>query len=319
MPKTRSIQAENRILRYGMIAPAFLIMILTMLLPLLYMFVTAFYRLDAVRFNRAWPFIAFENFQQILGEDPVFWGSMLKTVLFLVYTIIPQIVVGFLLAVVLFREFKGKRSVQTIMLFPILATPVVIAMIWKYFYNFDTGFLNVFMKSLGLPPQTWLSTKGIPLFADIPLIGTWLVENLSLNWAFASIVFVNFWQWTPFCFLVFYAGMTALPMEVFDACKVDGAGPWQTFRLVTLPLLRSVIWVVVFLRIIDCLKVYAQIWVIFGNAEPTRIINVHLYTLGFVTSDYGKASALGVITVTFVALILWLSYLTGRKDNAAAS
>jgi len=318
MPKTRSITAENRALRYGLITPAFLIMILTMLLPILYMFVTAFFRLDAVRFNRAWPFVGFENFRQIITADPVFWGSMLKTVLFLVYTIVPQIAVGFLLAVVLFREFKGKRAVQTVMLFPILATPVVIAMIWKYFYDFDTGFLNVFLKSLGLPAQTWLSTKSIPLFANIPFVGTWLAQNLSLNWAFASIVFVNFWQWTPFCFLVFYAGMTALPLEVFDACRVDGATGWQTFRLVTLPLLRRVIWVVVLLRIIDCLKVYAQIWVIFGNAEPTRIINVHLYTLGFITSDYGKASALGVITVAFVALILSLSYLTVRKDDAAA-
>ena len=311
----RSISGYNRILRYALISPAAIILFLTTLVPIAYMLTTSFYRLDPIVFNRKWPFVGFGNYVYILTKDPMFWSSMLRTVLFLVYTIIPQLFVGMLLALVLYREFKGKRTVQTILLLPILATPVVISMIWKYFYDYDTGFLNVFLNTLGLEPQTWLSTKGFSIIQNIPLVGDWLVRNLSLTWAFASIVFVNFWQWTPFCFLVFYAGLTALSPEVFDASKVDGATAWQTFRLITLPLLQPVVWIVVFLRIIDCLKVYAQIWVIFGNAEPTRIINVHLYTLGFMMSDYGKASALGVITVIFIALILVLSYLLGREEQ----
>ena len=315
MERVKSLSREKKILRYVLISPAVIVLLLTTLAPVLYMFGTSLFRLDPIVFNRTWPFVGAENYVQVLTKDPMFWSSMLKTVLFLVYTIVPQVVVGFFLAVAFYRNFKGKQLVQTVMLFPILATPVVISMIWKYFYDFDTGFLNLFLKSLGLEPQTWLSTKGFAFVLNIPYVGNWLAEYFSLNWAFASIVFVNFWQWTPFCFLVFYAGMTALPVEVFDASKVDGATGWQTFRLVTLPLLRPVVWIVVFLRIIDCLKVYAQIWVIFGNAEPTRIINVHLYTLGFMMSDYGKASALGVITVVFIALILIGSYLFEGKNN----
>jgi multiple sugar transport system permease protein len=313
------ISRSNLLLRYALLSPAMIILFSTTLVPILYMFATSFYRLDPIVFNRKWPFVGIDNYISVLTKDPMFWSSMSKTVLFLIYTITPQIAFGFFLAVLFFREFKGKRTVQTVMLFPILTTPVVISMIWKYFYDFDTGFLNVVLTGLGLEPQTWLSTKGFVFIENIPHIGPWLVQNLSLNWAFASIVFVNFWQWTPFCFLVFYAGLTALPLEVFDACKVDGASAWQTFTNVTLPLLRPVVWIVVFLRIIDCLKVYAQIWVIFGNAEPTRIINVHLYTLGFMMSDYGKASALGVITLIFIAVILLGNYLLGGKSHNAAS
>jgi multiple sugar transport system permease protein len=315
MGHTRSIARSNRILRYALISPAMVILFLTTMVPIAYMLVTSFFRLDPIVFNRKWPFVGFANYVWVVTRDPMFWDSMLKTVLFLVYTIVPQLVVGLFLAVVLFREYKGKRTVQTIMLLPILATPVVISMIWKYFYDFDTGFLNVMLHTMGLKPQTWLSAKGFAFIQNIPLVGDWLATNLSLNWAFASIVFVNFWQWTPFCFLMFYAGLTALPLEIFDASKVDGASSWQTFRRITLPLLGPVLWIVVFLRIIDCLKVYAQIWVIFGNAKPTQIINVHLYTLGFMTSDYGKASALGVITVLFIALILIASYLLGGRTN----
>ena len=319
MGHNRSISETNRVLRYALISPAVIILVLTTMVPIAYMLVTSFFRLDPIVFNRKWPFVGMKNYVYVLTRDPMFWSSMLKTILFLIYTITPQLVVGLFLALVLFREFKGKRLVQTTMLLPILATPVVISMIWKYFYDYDTGFLNVFLNTLGMKPQTWLSTKGFSFIQNIPLVGEWMVKNLSLNWAFASIVFVNFWQWTPFCFLVFYAGLTALSPEIFDATKVDGASAWQTFRFVTLPLLRPVVWIVVFLRIIDCLKVYAQIWVIFGNAEPTRIINVHLYTLGFMMSDYGKASALGVITVIFIAMILVGSYLLGGKSNDSAA
>jgi multiple sugar transport system permease protein len=314
----RSIATSNRILRLALLSPAALVLTLTTLVPILYMVVSSLYRLDPVLFNRAWPFVGLGNYVDVLTKDPMFWSSMQKTVLFLLYTITPQIAVGMFLAVLLFREFKGKALVQTLMLFPILTTPVVISMIWKYFFDFDTGFLNVLLIKLGLPPQTWLSTKGFSFITGIPGIGPWLASTFSLNWAFASIVFVNFWQWAPFCFLVFYAGLTALPLEVFDACRVDGATRWQTFRFVTLPLLRPVVWIVVFLRIIDCLKVYAQIWVIFGNAEPTRIINVHLYTIGFTMSDYGRASALGVITLLFIALILVGNYLLGGKSHESS-
>jgi multiple sugar transport system permease protein len=260
-----SISKSNRIFRLALLAPAIVVLAVTTLIPILYMLVDSLYRLDPVVFKKAWPFVGLGNYVDVL-KDPMFWSSMQKTVLFLIYTITPQIAVGFLLAVLFFREFRGKTLVQTIMLFPILTTPVVISMIWKYFFDFDTGFLNVLLTKIGLPPQTWLSTQGFSFITSIPTIGPWLAKTFSLNWAFASIVFVNFWQWTPFCFLVFYAGLTALPLEVFDACRVDGATGWQTFRFVTLPLLQPVVWIVLFMRIIDCLKVYAQIWVVFGNA-----------------------------------------------------
>jgi len=209
------------------------------------------------------------------------------------------------LAVVLFRDFVGKRVVQTILLLPILSTPIIIAMIWKYFFNVDTGFINLFLESIGIPGQPWLSTRGLPWVQAIPFIGPWMVKNLSFTYAFQTIIFVNFWQWTPFCFLIFYSGMTALPAEIYDAAKVDGAGTWQEFIRITLPLLSRIIWVVVLLRMIDCLKVFAQIWVLFGNADSTAIINIELYTLGFITSNYGMASALGILVLLLITIVVF--------------
>lgn len=305
---------KRRMVRYYLMLPAAILLIGTTAVPVVYMIYASLFRLDPVVFNRKWPFAGLHNYIDLFTKDPMFWSSLGRTVKFLVYTITPQIIFGLFLATLLYREFKGKRTVQTILLFPILATPIIVAMVWKYFFDFETGFLNVLLRTIGMQPQPWLSTKGLPLISGIPLIGPWLVDKLSLSYAFLTISFVNFWQWTPFCFLVLYSGMTALPSEIYEASAIDGTNAWQTFRYVTLPLLSRLIWAVVFIRVIDCLKVYAQIWVLFGNAQTTRVINIHLYTLGFTTSDYGMASALGVVIVILIsALVATTIKLGGRR------
>ncbi len=302
--------------KYYLTLPAAFLLIGTTIVPILYMLYTSLFRLDPVVFNKTWPFVGLQNFIDLFTKDPMFWSSLRRTLTFLIYTVTPQIFVGLFLAALLYREFKGKRFVQTILLFPILATPIVVAMVWKYFFDFDTGFLNVFLQKIGLQPQPWLSTRGLPLFANIPFVGSWLVNKFNLTYAFRTIVFVNFWQWTPFCFLVLYSGMTSLPAEVYEAAGIDGASGWQAFRHITLPLLKRIIWAVVFIRVIDCLKVYAQIWVLFGNAESTRVINIHLYTLGFTTSEYGMTSALGVVIIMLISLFVGITIKLGGKKDA---
>lgn len=301
--------------RFYLIMPAAVLLVGTTIIPIVYMLYTSLFRLDPVVFNRKWPFVGMGNYIELFTRDPMFWSSLARTVKFLIYTVTPQIAVGLLLATLLYKSFRGKRLVQTVLLFPILATPIIVAMIWKYFFDFDTGFLNVFLKTIGMNPQPWLSTKGLPFFEGIPLIGSLLVDKLSLTYAFRTITFVNFWQWTPFCFLVLYSGMTSLPVEVYEASRIDGATNWQIFRYVTIPLLSKLIWAVIFIRVIDCLKVYAQIWVLFGNAESTRVINIHLYTLGFTTSDYGMASALGIIIVVLISIFVGTTIKIGSKKN----
>lgn len=308
---------SNRVAtRYYLILPAAILLAGTTVIPIVYMLYTSLFQLDPVVFNKTWPFVGFGNFIDLLSRDPLFWSSMGRTLKFLIYTVTPQIAVGLLLAILMYREFKGKRAVQTILLFPILATPIIVAMVWKYFFDFDTGFLNVFLRNIGLQPQPWLSTKGLPLINAIPLVGPWLVETFSLNYAFRTICFVNFWQWTPFCFLVQYSGLTSLPAEVYEASSLDGASSWQTTWRITIPLLSKLIFAIIFIRVIDCLKVYAQIWVLFGNAENTRVINIHLFTLGFTTSDYGITSALGIIIIVLISAFVAITIKLGGKLNA---
>lgn len=295
------------------VMPGALVLFTVSAVPLLYMLYTSFYDLRLLTFNSDWEFIGLKNYLDLLLNDRYLWPTVLRTVEYLVYNVILQLGLGLGLALLFQRSFAGRHLVQTILLVPVLTTPVVISMLWKYMLDIQTGPINQLLKLAGLPGQPWLSSRPLPWVEAVPLIGPLLVEHLSFNYAFWSVVLVNTWQWTPFVFLICYAGIAALPSEPFEAARVDGAARWQTFRYLTLPLLRPMLVIVVIIRVIDLLKVYAQIWVLFGNANATRIINIHLYTLGFITHEYGKTAALGVMVLIVLTIFVLFTLRLGRR------
>lgn len=294
-----------------LILPAGFILFLTSALPIGYMLYTSVFDVELLTFNSDWRFVGLKNYVDLLFHDRLLWDVMFRTLEFVVLSVGLQIVFGMGLALLVNRDMPGKKLLQAVLMLPVLTTPVVVAMLWKYMFDNSTGLLNQLLRLVHLPAQPWLSNKGLPLISAIPVVGDRLVSSLNLNYGFLSLIVVTVWQWTPFCFLVFYAGLASLPVEPFEAATVDGATSWQTFRYITLPLLRPLIGVVVIIRVIDLLKLYAPLWVLFGNAVNMRVLNTHLYTLGLVTHEYSKSSALGVVSLLIVlgfslAMSKWL-------------
>lgn len=286
--------------------PAFTALLATTGLPIGYMLVTSVYDVSLTTFQRPWRFAGLANYADLLLRDPQLWPTLWRTVQYLILGLALQVGLGLGLALLLNREFPGKRWAQTVLVFPVLTTPVVVAMLWKYLFDVQTGLINQLLGLVGIEPRPWLSVQALPGVRAIPLAGSWLADAGNLTYGFLAIVLVTVWQWAPFCFLVLYAGLVSLPQEPYEAARMDGASAWQIFRYVTLPLLLPLILVVTLLRLIDLLKVYAQIWVLFGNLVNTRVLNIHLYTLGLGTHEYGKASALGVLTLLAVLAFTWL-------------
>ncbi len=300
------ISAPDRLVGRLLLVPAFLALLGTTAVPLGYMLVTSVYDVGLTTFQHPWRFVGLQNYVELLSRDPQLWPTLWRTVEYLVFGLSLQVGLGLGLALLLNREFSGKRLVQTILVFPVLATPVVVAMLWKYLFDVQTGLINQLLGLVGIEPQPWLSIQPLPGIAAIPGIGGWLADAGNFTFGFWAIVLVTVWQWAPFCFLVLYAGLVSLPQEPFEAARIDGASAWQTFRYLTVPLLLPLILVVTVLRMIDLLKVYAQIWVLFGNLVNTRVLNIHLYTLGLGTHEYSKASALGILTVLAILACTWL-------------
>lgn len=295
-------------------APGALVLFTVSAIPLGYMLYTSFFDLRLVTFNSVWEFTGLENYRYLLFDDRHLWPTVGRTLEYLFFNIVLQLGIGLALAVFFQRHFAGRHMVQTILLIPILTTPVVVSLLWKYLLDVQTGPINQILGFVGIPAQPWLSSRPLPWIEGIPFLGPLLVEHFSFNFAFWSVVTINTWQWTPFVFLICFAGIAALPSEPFEAARVDGASAWQTFRYLTLPMLEPVLITVVLIRVIDLLKVYAQIWVLFGNANPTRIINIHLYTLGFVTHEYGKTSALGVMVLVVVSVFTLAVIRWSRRE-----
>jgi multiple sugar transport system permease protein len=279
-----------------LLVPALLALLATTGLPLAYMLVTSVHDVGLTTFQHAWRFVGLGNYADLLWRDPQLWPTLWRTVEYLGFGLTLQVGLGLGLALLLNRDFPWKRLAQTVLVFPVLATPVVVAMLWKYLFDVQTGLINQVLGLVGIEPQPWLSVQPLPGISSIPAIGGWMADAGNFTYGFWAIILVTVWQWAPFCFLVLYAGLVSLPQEPFEAAKIDGASAWQAFRYLTLPLLLPLILVVTLLRMIDLLKVYAQIWVLFGNLVNTRVLNIHLYTLG-----------LGLAVLAFTWLLLpWI-------------
>jgi multiple sugar transport system permease protein len=177
--------------------------------------------------------------------DSVFRTSALHTAIFGVGTVAAELVLGLALALALTSGGGWMRVVRSLLLVPMIMTPVVVGVLWRILL-FDKGLINYGLDLVGLGPVLW--------FVDP-------------TWAFVGVMLVDIWEWTPFVLIVMTAALAALPSEPYRAALVDGASRWQVFRYITLPMLWPVILVTALLRFMDAIKVFDTIYVL-TNGGP---------------------------------------------------
>ena len=226
-------------------------------------------------------FVGLRNFLEIFGKDARFWNAIWITVKFTTLSVLLQLILGLAIAVYLHREFRGRGFVRTVMLLPMVSTPVAVALIWVIMFNPSLGILNYFLTSLGLQPLLWLGHPRTVL---------------------PSLILMDTWKWTPFMVLIIHAGLQSLPLTPFEAARIDGASRWQVLRYITLPLLRPTIAVALMFRTMDSLKTFDTIYVMTegGPNNASEILNIYTFQTGFKYFHIGYASALAVILVIFV-------------------
>lgn len=273
---------------YLMLLPTLAVMGAVLVYPLGYLFRLSL--LDATMANLDDPrFVGLANFRALLW-DPLFLGSLWRTAMFTASAVSAEIVAGLLLALLVHNmEIPGKRLVVALFLIPNIMAPVAVALIWKFMLDYSVGIVNYALRQLGLPPQSWLGDPTL---------------------AFVSIVLVSVWQWTPFTFLTFLAGREVLPLDPYEAARVDGATPLQMFRYITLPLLLPLTLVVAFFRIASSVKVFDKVYVLTGGGPgtATELVSNYVYRESLVNFKLGYGGAAGVI-VLLSMLILGLCML----------
>lgn len=226
--------------------------------------------------------VGLENYIDI-ASDPVFWNSMAVTVQYVVINITVQTVFALLLAVLLHR-FTRSMTIRGIVMLPYLIANVVVALVWFWLADYNLGLINSTLDALG--------------FDRVGFFGN---EALAMT----TIALINVWRHLGYTTLLIFAGLQAIPKDVYEAAEVDGAGEWRVFWGVTMPLLRPVLAFVLVITVVGSFQIFDTIAVTTGGGPvaATQAINVYIYERAFTRFDFGYASALSVILMIILAVV----------------
>lgn len=275
-----------------LLLPALTIMTIVGLFPLLhslYISMTGYKPVDPDKFQG---FVWFRNYIRAL-TDGQFWHSMGLTAGFTLLSVSISLVLAVLLALLFNQRLRGFLVIRTLILVPMLITPIAVGITWRIMMMPDLGVLNFLLDLVGIPSQPWAGSKASAL---------------------ASMLLVDVWQWTPFMFIIIFAGISALPKSPFESAAIDGASPIQTFFWVTLPMLKPVIVIACLLRIVDAMRTYDTVYIIArgGPDFATDLISVNLQRVNFRNFDLGYGSAMSWLTLlAILAIVLIFVKLTG--------
>ena len=236
-------------------------------------------------YNPELNFIGLDNYVRLFTDDPRFWEAFFRLTFLSVTTVILQYIIGFALALMVWRDIKFKRFFRVMFLIPMMTTPVIMTVIWRTFFHESLGPVNDLLSVFGVAPK-WLTD---PALAKI------------------TVIIVEVWQWTPFMFLLLLAGLLSLPKEPFLAAAIDGAGPIRKFVYVTFPLMAPISIGAIIIRLIEASKIMDTVFVLTsgGPGTSTETSTFYIFIRGLREFQMGYAA-----TLSFTYLIIMIISLT---------
>ncbi len=267
-----------------MVIPALTIVALLILLPLLYSAFLSLFDWRLLDMNRAKAWVGLGNYIRFFPDEAL-RVALLNTGLFVIGSVTVELVLGFIVATALFNINEGRRLANAIILLPMIITPVVTALLWRYL----------------LDPQFGLVAQTMTLLGANGGIDVWGSPTLALP----GLMLVDIWQWTPFVILVLHAGMLSIPIEQFEAATMDGAGQLRLAWNVVLPAIMPQVLLVLLFRTMDTYRLFDTVFVLTrgGPGDATETIGLYTYRTGFSYTQMGYAMALSILILATVAII----------------
>jgi multiple sugar transport system permease protein len=269
---------------FWFLAPAVIALLAIGIYPTLFAFVTSFREYQLTRPRSGFPFVGLENYQTILF-DSTFRESLFLTFKFFLVVMPCQLALGILVALLLHQPGAGfLRSIARVSLVvPLATTYAVVGLIGRLMFNRDFGVANAFLS--------WFGLNGIDLG--------------SPDGAFAAIAVMDIWQWTPFCALIFLAGLSMVPVEIEEAARLETSSKWQLLKRVQAPYLLPGLTALLILRSADVLKLFDMVFVMTrgGPGAATDLISVYIQRVGFKVFDMGLASAQAVVLMILTIIL----------------
>lgn len=274
--------------RFGpwlMVAPVQALIIGLLLLPAAYV---GWLSLNASTFGQNNVFVGLANYATLL-QDRYFWRALLNTFIIVNVIVYLELGLGLLVAVVMAHGVPFRRIMVAIIFLPYAVSEVVAIVMIKYIFDPSIGVANLALSSIGLPGIDW---------------------PINPVHAFGLIVLISTWQHLPFTFILLYTARLALPGEIYEAAKVDGATPLKAFWHITVRLLVPAMLVALMFRYIFAFRIFSEVWLLTqgGPARMTEVLAVYLYRVAFRYHDFGVAAATGWMMV-FLSLLISVFYL----------
>ncbi len=296
--KAKESRLQYELSRHGvfylMALPAFLILVVINIFPLIY---SLFVSLTSYSLTKpdVWRFVGLQNFIKAVG-DPMVQNAFFNTTKYTLGATLSEFLVGLGLALLLNRLRRLNNLLLALFMLPMMLTPVIVGLQWRFLFNHSTGLVNYLLDALGLGRIPFLANSG---------------------WALPSLIIADIWQWTPFVLLLIYSGLQALPEEPYEAASIDGASEFQKFRYITLPSLQNTILIVLLIRGMDALREYDKVFTMTygGPGSATETASFHIYLQGFKHFNTGYASAVSYLLLIVTVFIIQTALARRSRAN----
>ena len=258
--------------------PTLIILTCVVLLPLLLSLWTSFTPFKLTKPDTLYRFVGFRNYERLIG-DIDFWIAFGRTVLFLAIALNLELVFGLGIALLINKITYGQRTLRTLMMFPMMFSPILVGFQWKYIFNDNIGLMNNFLREFGV-------------IQPIP----WLVDGILAN---VSIMAAEIWSSTSVFAILLLAGLLGIPKDPIEAAKVDGCNSWQVFKNITLPFLMPFVFIAMTIRSLDVARAYDIVQMMTGGgpAKRTELLWTLISRTGYVDAKMGMANAMSYISI----------------------
>jgi len=279
-------------LPYLLLLPSILLLLGITIYPIIYALNLSFYKWGMTS-GEPMVYVGLDNYSK-LASDPEYHNALANTLFFTAMTITLSFTIGLMIAILLNSEVRGLSIYRTVIMIPTILTPVVVGISFRFLYNYDIGLINYFLGVVGLTKQPWLGDPSLAL---------------------PALALVDVWEWTPFMALILFAGLQSLPDAPFEAAQIDGASSFQSFRYITLPLLKPAISVAVLIRTMDAFRWFDTIYAMTkgGPGIATETLSVFTWKHGFLYFDMGYATSSALVMLLIIELFCWIYMKTVFK------
>lgn len=281
---------QNKKLGWLLLAPTILILGLFGIFPFFYVLWVSFHEWNPFAANPEKVFNWADNYRNLVF-DAQFMASLGVTVAFVFFAVLSEVILGYLLAQALMKDFPGKAFFRTIHTLPLIMAPIIVGSIWKLMTT----------PSIGIIPHLLKNWFGYDLN-----IGT------SATAAFVITVIMDVWHWTPLVTLTMIAALVSLPPDPFEQAQIDGANKRQIFWHITLPMIAPALIATVFIRLMDAMRTVDEVLMLTGGGpgSATRYVGVHIFREVFPRTNYGYGSAISVVVLYLTIVVCWLLYVS---------